>query len=700
MPREIGTTNGSESTRAFARAAQALARELSAEAANDTEFLPLWLPVALLWERVLRFDPDAPFWPDRDRFVVSSAHLLPLRDAFLRLTGWQPSPPPESGPDRAAVMPELLGLAGGLAGQAIAAAAGMALAEKIQARRFGHSLVSHRTWLIARAGDLESGVALEAAVLAARFQLERLSVIVAAPTGAPDTHVEDIAQALDRIEASGWSIRRVDATDIAAVSAALTSLQRARKPSLLLCEHPGQDATHAATPRRAHRVASAETGLQQDGDTDPSPGEEYELTGPWNPATRRGRVARRAWLRRLARHSHRAEFERTMTSRPAPRLHDDFQRSWFMADPSSSKRKDEGFSLVETGLKGRDLLHRLLPELVSLTAGAPASATAQRDATSHRRKELPGSVPLFPCGTREPGMVGFMNGLALHGGTLPCGTAPLESVDRMRPALRFAALTGQRLLCVLTEEGPASGSALWQQVEQLASLRAMPNLALFRPADADEIMAAWIGAMAWQAGPALIVLGRGDISRLERPLLRNVVPHGRFGPARGGYVLEEATAGGGVMQRDVTLIASGPEVALARTARALLAQDGVRAALISLPCWELFSRQDQTYRDAVLGKAPRVAIEAASGFGWERWIGEDGVFIGREEFGVAFSLDALYQNFGMTPEAVRDRVLDKLGMGRKHAGSPVRAATSRRGGDTRLRPDPIVQSNAGFPKRA
>ncbi|NHO53404.1 transketolase [Acetobacter estunensis] len=560
----------------------------------------LWAVTALLRDRILRFDPQAPLWPDRDRLVVSSPSLLPLRSAFALAETAPPSSLPRSTQD------ELFGLAGGLPGQAIAAASGMALAEQLLARRFGRSLVDHRTWLLALPGDLETGVALEAAVLAGRFRLERLAVIVASPDAAFPATREDLTRALDRIEASGWSVRRTSGDDPEALMNALAGIRRARKPSLLVCD-PGK------TP----------------------------LVLPSEPTVPRGQAARRTWLRRLNQHTQRAEFERIMDSRTIPRLEEDFLRLWRMTP--HDEQEDEA-ALVQEGLLGQATLADLLPELVSLIGGAEAaSLLGAPTKTSHHTT--------LACGPREPAMVGLMNGLALHGGLLPCGAAPLSSADRMRPALRFASLARKRLLCVLVEDSPDAASALWQQVEQLASLRAMPHLALFRPANAEEVAAAWLGALRWSDGPSVIVLGRNlseqtDAFSLPSARARRTAR----GPECGGYVLEEATGGAG--RRNVTLIASGPELSVARQARAMLAADGIRVAVVSLPCWELFTRQDRTYRDAVLGTQPRVAIEAASGFGWERWIGERGVFIGTEEFGMASGFDPLYQSFGVTPTVV------------------------------------------------
>ncbi|WP_173576795.1 transketolase-like TK C-terminal-containing protein [Acetobacter fallax] len=628
----------------FAAAARTLASQL-APSATVVDAIPaaLWPAVAVLCEKALRFDPAYGLWPDRDRFVVSSPRLLPLRQAFLRLAGRS-----EDESASTETTGELYGLAGGLAGQAVASATGMALGEKILARRFGHSLVNHRTWLIALSGDLYTGVALEAAILAGRFGLDRLTIIVAASdpqTMDGNAAEEDIGQMLGSFEASGWSTRRADASDTAAISAAITSSQRGRKPSLILCE------------------AGSET---------PSTSVSVSPAALWDPTKSRGRAARRAWLRRLNHHAQRAEFERIISGRLTSGLDDDFNRGWTGQQWTENQSVNSAQTIIRAGLYGHTVLSGLLPEFTTLR-------TSNLRHPPSRRKTGPGvskAGPLalgksYVCGPREPAMVGMMNGLALHGGVIPCGMAPLHSVDRMRPALRFAALAKQRLICALIESDPDLGAGMWQQVEQLASLRAMPNLALFRPANAREAAAAWSSALAWRTGPSVIVFGRTSappcpadaLDQRETDTIDG--PGALSGPSRGGYIIEFPVQDHG--KRDVTLIASGPEIAVARRAKALLDKEGLLVALVSLPCWELFTRQDHAYRAFVLGEAPRVAIEAASGFGWERWLGGGGVFIGTDEFDLASCFGALYQNFGITPEAIRDHVHDLLGTTRTAA---------------------------------
>ncbi|GAN64321.1 transketolase [Acetobacter indonesiensis NRIC 0313] len=570
------------------------------------------LPVTALWCRVLRFDPAAPDWPDRDRFVVPSTTMLPLLRAMLRLTGGkeQMALPLEYGRHPA------LEVAPGPAGQGVAAAAGMALAEQTLSRRFGRSLVNHRTWVLAQDSDLVTGVAMEAAQLAGRFGLDRLAVLVA-PSATAD--LADFTDSLTRFSGSGWTVRKVDATNLPAITTALAATLRARKPTLIAC------------------LPSATATIPADQKTTP----EEELTGQWSPTARRGASTRRSWLRRFARHRQRAEFEREHTARQPTLFHEDWQRAW-----QWRMRTALDTSTQESGLAALHALSDTRPELVCLTASSAYSVppTVREQAGWRAPPTVPGGQE---CSIQEHGMAGMLNGLALHGGLLPCCAASMMTVDRMRSAMRMAAFMRQKVLYLLTDDGLALGDSggAWQPVEQLASLRATPNLAVFRPGSAEETFKCWEAALQWQNGPAVLVLcpRQNTPQRLPAPAYGSAV--------RGGYVLKQPE------KRQVTLIASGPEVAIALEASHHLAQRNINAAVVSIPCWELFAGQPASYRRTVLGNAGlRVGIEAASGFGWERWLGPDGLFVGMDDFGTSAPANALYERFGITAEAICEKV--------------------------------------------
>lgn len=564
------------------------------------------LPVTALWYRVLRFDPAAPDWPDRDRFVVPSTTMLPLLGAMLRLTGTTTAPLEYNRHPAVEVAP-------GPAGQGVAAAVGMALAEQQASHRFGRSLVNHRTWVLAQDTDLATGVAMEAAQLAGRFGLDRLAMLVA-PPAAP--HGSEFADSLARFSASGWTVRKVEADNLPAITSALAATLRARKPTLIAC-------LPSASPTSSLGVHLLP---------------EEELTGPWSATARRGASTRRSWLRRFARHRQRSAFEREHHRQRPALFQEDWHRAW-----QWHMRSAPDTSTQEAGLAGLHALSDVLPELVCLTASSAYTAPAAGQ--EHASWRAPASK--LDCNIQEHGMAGLLNGLALHGGILPCCAASMMTVDRMRSALRMAALMRQKMLYLLTGDGLAmgDGGGGWQPVEQLASLRATPHLAVFRPASPDETFQCWQAALDWQGGPAVLVLcpTQGHSPPLPLPA---------YGSAtRGGYVVHHPE------NRQVTLIASGPEVAIALEASHHLAAHGIQAAVVSIPCWELFADQPTSYRQKVLGGAGlRVGIEAASGFGWERWLGPNGVFVGMDDFGTSAPANALYERFGITAEAICEKV--------------------------------------------
>ncbi len=611
------------------KAARALLTSGTVEADTQAELQTMCLPITALWCRILRFDPAMPNWPDRDRCVVPSSAMLPLLAAMLRLTA----------PDAQDMTPTLeygqhpaVEIATGPAGQGMAAAAGMALAEQQLAKRYGRSLVNHRTWVLARDSDLATGVALEAAQLASRFGLNRMAVLVCP---SPLADPADFSDSLARFGASGWSVRKVRAHDLGAIMAALQAVLRARKPTLLAC-----------MPEHCPTLADL-------------PAEE-ELTGPWSPTARRGGSIRRSWLRRLAQHRARADFERDQSGKPRQTMREDWGRLW-----RQTMRTAPNGSSQQAAFAGLRSLAMLRQDVAILAA---TSSTR-----SSRRANLP--VPFShaaqPCGIQEHGMAGMLNGMARHGGVLPCGVAGMMTIDRMRSALRMTALMRSKVLYLLTDDGLAlsDNGGGWQPVEQLASLRAMPHLAVFRPACADETFACWQAALNWPQGPALLILCPHPLPARTG---RRVGHYG--GPSHGGYLV---SCGAGA--RHVTLMASGPEVAIATQAGQNLAGRGLNVAVVSIPCWEVFAQQSAAYRATVLGgEGLRVGIEAASSFGWERWLGTDGIFVGMDDFGISAPANAVYERFGITAGAICEKVLARfLASGAQKDLSPTAPSPSR-----------------------
>ena len=600
---------------------------------------------SVLWSRFLRFDAGDPRWADRDRFVISAARFAPLLRALLVLSGDE-----TLGDDDTTSLHGLgfgqhpgVEMAIGPAGQSIATATGMAIAERMLAARFGHSLVDHRSWVLACETDLSAGVALEAAALAGQMRLDRLTVLFELDAhGRSTPEAEMPRDPMARFAACGWSVRRVDAADPEAVALAIASATRGRKPTLIAC---------VAAPREPYADADSAGGPECDGAEPTDTGSRSAASGAraWRDVGRRGQSARRAWLKRLARHRHAAEFERVTAGRLPP----GWRRSWREAWSDGASQRAAAEHDVSGARRGLDALLALLPEFVSLSC-EPGLPRMPRLGAVERSLFL---------GTQEHGMASLLNGIALHGGLLACGSASFIAIDRMRPALRLAALMGRQVIHLLTHDGLALGEdgAAWQPVEQLASLRAMPNVAVFRPADGAEMMECWQLALHRGEGPSLIAFSPRvppDLRDVLRASPGAAIPPIGSACARGGYVLVDTPDG---QPRDVTLIATGPEVGIAIDASRLLAYRAIRAAVVSLPCWELFAQQPASYREAILGPAPRVGIEAASGFGWERWLGRAGMFIGIDEFGISAPADEIYRQFGITPEAVCERVRRRLG---------------------------------------
>lgn len=641
-------------------------RALTIDAAERTRSGQVRVPLGMadvasvLWRRFLKFDAEDPNWPDRDRFVLSAGEGSTLLYALLHLTGHPGMEipvlrrlhrlhPAAAGHPEARVHPAI-GTTSGALGQGFANAVGMALAERLLAARFGRSLVDHRTWVIASGTALMEGLSHEAAAIAGRLKLARLTVLYdereASEEGAPSRPAS--GDPLKRFAALGWAAKRVDGHSAAEIAGALSFALRSPRPTLIACRtafgfgapRPAERAAASGAPAQAQALRNRRAfGWTAAPFTIPE-----DIACAWKEAGARGAHARRAWLRRLAHHALRAEFERITAGRLPERLPAALAgcKAEFATHraPLSTERASE--KIVEALASSmRELVGGSTGAASAIFGGEPKSAGG---ASGFARRSI-------PYGAREHGMAGAMNGLARHGGIVPYGRAFLTCSDYMRPALRLAALMRARVIHVFTDDsiGLGDDGAAHQSVEHLASLRAIPNFFLFRPADAVETAECWELALARRDGPSALVVTREDLPTLRTNADANL-------SARGGYVLAGPRAAPAA-----TLIASGAEVTVALAARDVLAARGIDAAVVSLPCWELFERQEPNYRAAVLGSALRVGIEAAGGFGWERWLGSEGVFVGIEGFGASGPRAALLEHFGITAEAVADAVGQRIG---------------------------------------
>jgi transketolase len=615
-----------------------------------------------LFARFLKFDAADPRWPDRDRFVLSAGHGSMLLYALIYLTGYaglaiddirrfRQLHSPAAGHPEFGEHPAIETTTGPL-GQGIGTAVGMALAERMMAARFGRSLVDHRTWVIASDGDMMEGISHEAAGIAGHLRLEKLAVLY------DDNHVSidgDTAlsysdDVLKRFSAYGWATRRVDGHDPAQITAALSFATRSRKPTLIACSTIiGLGAPHKAGTAAVHgsplggdeaAAAKAALGWHEPPFTTPP-----DLLAHWHAAGSRGATARRSWLKRLARHSQRADFERAIAGR--------LPENWHEAVAALKQSILDSKPKIATRQASQRCLEALVPATPDLIGGSADLTGSNLTLVKNMGSVGPGNYGgrYIHFGIREHGMCAAANGMALHGGLIPYTGTFFVFTDYMRPAIRIGAIMRQRVIHVLTHDsiGLGEDGPTHQPVEQLASLRAMPNIHLYRPADAIETAECWELAIRRTDGPSLLVLTRQGL-----PTMRTDIAENRC--ARGGYVLAESDG-----PRQATLIATGSEVSIAMAAHEALAADGIGTAVVSLPCWELFSVQDDAYRAAVLGGAPRVGVEAAGDFGWDRWLGPDGVFIGMHGFGASAPYEDLYRHFGITPEAVAAAVRKRLG---------------------------------------
>ncbi len=617
----------------------------------------------VLFTRFLKFDPSDPRWPDRDRFVLSAGHGSTLLYALLHLSGYEKLTREEilnlrrlgsRTPGHPEYDPEAaVETTTGLLGQGIANAVGMALAERLLNARFGDAIVDHYTYVLVGDGCLMEGVSYESAALAGHLRLRKL-VALWDDNGITVDGGTDLATSEDqlaRFEAAGWDVQTVDGHDAEAVAAAIARARQSEQPSFIACRTtigigaPTKAGTHKAHGGAlgANEIAGAREALGW-----PYPPFEIpeDIVATWREAGEKGRKAREEWDRRLAAlpESEKESFDRG--------LHGELASGW-------NGPLDE---LVANWLAERPTMATVPASasvIAAISEGVPQLVGAAADVASLTGADMPSKVVSpnsfggrnLRFGVREHSMASAMNGLACHGGLIPFGATYLVFSDYLRPALRMTAMMGLRTIYILTDDSIAVGEngPTHQPVEQLASLRAVPNLHVFRPADAVETAQCWRLALERPDGPSAILLTKSELPPLP----------GDHDCARGAYVVAEFWEGSA--DRRAVLMATGSEVQIALEARQRLAAEGIPAAVVSVPCWELFWQQDRDYRDRILGRgAVRVAIEAGCGLGWERFVGEDGGIVCLSSFGASGSAADLYRHFGLTPEAVVKAVKTRL----------------------------------------
>jgi transketolase len=610
-----------------------------------------------LYTRHLKFDAADPTWPDRDRVVLSNGHGSMLLYALLYLSGYerigieQVSTFRDFG-SRCEGHPEFDPAAGievttGPLGQGIANAFGMAVAEAYLNARFGSGIVDHRTYAFVGDGCLQEGIGQEMISLAGHLRLGKLVLLWddnrITDDGATELSIsEDVAA---RFRVAGWHVVDVDGHDLEAVSAAIGQAKADPRPSLIACRTViARGIARLQGERGGHSARllpeDAATARAQLGWSAPPFEVPADVLSTWRSAGRRGGAERERWRARVAAlpHAERAEFERVVAGELPEGWRDvllDYKRQAIERAPLASG--------IFVSAEINDALVDRMPERVVGCADLEAPTNHKRRLSAFTADDRSGAY--VHCGVREHVMGAMANGMAAHGGVVPLAVTYLAFSDYERPAMRMAALMGLPVKFVFSHDsiGIGRNGPTHQPVEILASLRAMPNMLVLRPADAVEAAECWEIAFEHRRGPSTLVFARQALPHVRR--LHTTANLSR----RGAYVLVEGEGGA----REVTLLATGSEVALALAARDALQADDTPTAVVSMPSWELFAAQDAGYRASVLGPGTvRVACEAALRFGWDRWLGERGGFVGMTGFGASGPAEVLYRHFGITPEAI------------------------------------------------
>ncbi|MEZ5844792.1 MAG: transketolase [Hyphomicrobiaceae bacterium] len=643
----------------MANAIRALAMDAVEQAKSGHPGMPMGMAdvATVLFGDVMRYDASAPGWHNRDRFVLSAGHGSMLLYALLYLTG-----SPDMTLDeikrfrqlgaKTAGHPEFGHAMGietttGPLGQGIANAVGMAIAERLWAARTGGA-IGHHTYCIAGDGCLMEGISQEAITLAGHLKLGRLIVLFDDNGISIDgpTSLSTSEDQIGRFKAAGWNTLAIDGHDPAAIAKALASAKAdASKPWLIACKttigygaptKAGKASSHGS-PLGGDEIKGAREKLGWGHGPFEIP---EAVLGAWRAAGSRGAAERTAWDAKWAKVDATT---RAALEHPA--------RTYGEAIKAAITEM-KAAAAAETAKKAtrqwsEATLEKLVPACPALIGGS-ADLTGSNNTKTKAQKpvtaaDFSGSYIYY--GIREHGMAAAMNGMALYGGIIPYGGTFLVFTDYCRPSIRLSALMGQRVVYVMTHDsiGLGEDGPTHQPVEHLAALRAIPNLQVFRPADGVETAECWEIAVTSTSAPSVLALTRQGVANLRKPdtLAENL-------SAKGGYVLREATGG----KRDVTLLATGSEVGLAVEAADLLAKDGVKAAVVSMPSFELFRGQDAAYRKAVLGSGPRVAVEAGIAQGWHEWLGDNGGFVGMTGFGASAPAGDLFKHFGITAAAV------------------------------------------------
>ena len=611
----------------------------------------------VLFTKVLKFDPKAPHWPDRDRFVLSAGHGSMLLYAALYLAGFEKVTIAEIKRFRqlGSLTPghpenfitEGVETTTGPLGQGIATAVGMAMAERAMAARFGSGVVDHHTYVLCSDGDLMEGISQEAADLAGHMKLKKLIVLWDDNGISIDgsTALSGSTDQLARFAASGWATTRIDGHDQDAILAAIETAKASDRPTLIACrttigfgspKKAGSEKVHGS-PLGAEEIAATRAALGWEAAPFEVPADVLE---GWRAAGVAGAAARTAWAGRMASlaAADRGEFKRRIEG-----VLPDALEAAVVAVKEKALAAGGAVATRKSSEQALDVITEAVPEMLGGSADLTGSNnTKAKGAKSVTPDDFAGSFVHW--GVREHGMAAAMNGIALHGGLIPFSGTFLVFSDYSRPAIRLAALMGTPAIHVLTHDsiGLGEDGPTHQPVEHLAALRAIPNLLVMRPADAIEVAECWQIALETRTGPSALILSRQNL-----PLLRTDATTANRS-ADGAYEILPASG-----PAQVSLFATGSEVSLAAEAQKLLEAQGIATRVVSVPSFELFLKKPAAERAKVIGDAPaKVAIEAAIRMGWDAIVGSDAAFVGMSSFGASAPGKDLYKHFGITADAV------------------------------------------------
>lgn len=631
-------------------------RFLSAEAIEKANSghpgMPLGMAdvAAVLFGKYLNINPDQPRWFDRDRFVLSAGHGSMLLYSLFYLLGY----PDISLEDiknfrqlgsKTAGHPEYGHLAGidmttGPLGQGISSAVGMALAERVINAKFGDDLCNHYTYVICGDGCLMEGISEEAISLAGLWKLNKLIVLWDNNNITIDGTVDKSngTNQAERFKAVGWNVISINGHNYDEISAAIEQAQQSDKPTLIACKTtigfgaPNKQGTSKihGSPLGAEELALMKKQLGWECEPFVVPD---ETIATWRAAGQKSAAKYNEWEEKAAKNSEFTAY-----------INNELPQNW---DKELNELKIQTINeqtKVATRKASQMCLEKIVSNIPQMIGGSADLAASNLTFVSGMKTitsaDYNGNNIMY--GIREHAMGAIMNGLALHGGVIPYGGTFFVFSDYMRPAMRLAALMGVRVIYVLTHDsiGVGEDGPTHQPIEHLASYRAMPNINTFRPCDVVETAEAWQLAIKSEKTPSILALSRQSVPTLRTDSTENLT-------AKGGYIISAANG-----SPKATLIATGTEVAIAVAAQKQLAARGVAVNVVSMPCCELFDAQSAAYKQAVLGEAPRIAIEAGSAFGWERYVGLTGKIIAMNGFGASGKGDEVYEHFGITAENI------------------------------------------------